>query len=126
MKVVLDASALLAFLQDEPGSDAVENVLAEACMSAVNWSEVIQKSVAAEVDVIGLRADLEALGLEVHDFTPAYAEAVGNLWAKTRRYGLSLGDRACMCLGIALKLPVMTTDKAWKKVNLPVRVQVIR
>lgn len=126
MKVVLDASALLAFLQDEPGSDAVENELAEACMSAVNWSEVIQKSVAAEVDVTGLRADLEALGLQVHDFTPEYADAVGNLWPQTRRYGLSLGDRACMCLGLALKLPVMTTDKAWKKVNIPVRVHVIR
>jgi PIN domain nuclease of toxin-antitoxin system len=126
MKVVLDASALLAFLQDEPGSGAVEDVLAEACISAVNWSEVIQKSMAAEVDVTGLRADLEALGLEVHDFTPEHAEAVGNLWPQTRRYGLSLGDRACMCLGMALKLPVMTTDKAWKKVNLPVQVHVIR
>lgn len=126
MKAVLDASALLAFLQDEPGSGAVEEVLAEAGISAVNWSEVIQKSIAAEVDVTGLRADFEALGLVVHDFTPEQAEAAGNLWAATKRFGLSLGDRACMSLGMALKLPVMTTDKAWKRVKLPVRVHVVR
>lgn len=126
MKAVLDASALLAFLQDEPGSEAVEAVLAEACLSAVNWSEVIQKSVAANVPTSGLRADLEALGLTVHDFTAEQAETAGKLWPETKPYRLSLGDRACVSLGIALKLPVLTADKTWRKLKLPVRVQVIR
>lgn len=126
MKAVLDASALLAFLQDEPGGGAVERALEQSCISAVNWSEVIQKSVAAGVDTEGMRQDLEAIGLVVHDFTSAHAESAGRLWAQTRRFGLSLGDRACMSLGIALKLPVLTTDRNWKKPKLPLRVNVVR
>lgn len=126
MKAVLDASALLAYLQDEPGSDAVEKVLERSCISAVNWSEVIQKSVAAGVETEGMRQDLEALGLRVLDFTPLHADLAGRLWAQTRRFGLSLGDRACMSLGMAMQLPVLTTDKGWKKPKLSVRVTVIR
>ena len=41
MTVVLDASALLAYLQDEPGDQAVEAVLAESVMSSGNWAEVV-------------------------------------------------------------------------------------
>jgi len=126
MKVVLDASALLAYLQDEPGCNAVERVLEESCISSVNWSEVIQKSIDADVDTGGLREDLETLGLVVHDFTPAHADVTGKLWKQTKRFGLSLGDRACLSLGITLNLPVLTTDKEWKKPKLPVRVNVIR
>jgi PIN domain nuclease of toxin-antitoxin system len=126
MKAVLDASALLAYLQDEPGCNAVEKVLEEACISTVNWCEVIQKSTAAGVDTAGLREDLETLGLAVLDFTSAHAEVAGKLWKQTKRYGLSLGDRACLSLGITMKLPVLTTDNEWKKPKLPVRVNVIR
>ncbi len=68
MTVVLDASALLAYLQDEPGDEAVEAVLAESVMSSVNWAEVVQKSVAAGVVVDGMREDLEALGKRDRSF----------------------------------------------------------
>jgi PIN domain nuclease of toxin-antitoxin system len=126
MKAVLDASALLAYLQDEPGCEAVEKVLAESCISAVNWSEVVQKSIAAGVEVEGVREDLDALGLIVHDFTSANAEIAAALWTMTKRFGMSLGDRACMSLGMTLNLPVLTTDKDWKRPKLSVRVNVIR
>jgi hypothetical protein len=60
---VLDASALLAYLQDEGDAKAVDTVLPESVISTVNWSEVMQKCLASGVDVNGLREDFQALGL---------------------------------------------------------------
>jgi PIN domain nuclease of toxin-antitoxin system len=48
------------------------------------------------------------------------------LVAQTRALGLSLGDRACLALGLALKAPVYTADKSWKKLKVNVRIHVIR
>jgi ribonuclease VapC len=126
MRAVLDASALLAYLQDEPGSDAVEAVLAESVISSVNWAEVVQKSIAADVSMDGMRDDLEAVGLIVSPFTPEEAEIAGRLWQQTRQYGLSLGDRACLSLGIRLNIPVLTADQIWASLNLPITVHVVR
>ena len=126
MTVVLDASALLAYLQDEPGDKAVEAVLAESVMSSVNWAEVVQKSVAAGVVVDGMREDLEALGLTIAPFSPEDAEVAGRLWLQTRQAGLSLGDRACLSLGIRLNVPVLTCDRIWTTLNLSLEVRGIR
>ncbi|MGK7892536.1 MAG: type II toxin-antitoxin system VapC family toxin [Xenococcus sp. (in: cyanobacteria)] len=126
MTVVLDASALLAYLQDEPGSEVVDGVLAESIMSSVNWAEVVQKSIAAGVEVEGMLDDLQALGLRVEPFTPEDGELTGRLWEQTRQAGLSLGDRACLSLGLRLKCPVLTSDRAWASLSLSLDVQVIR
>jgi ribonuclease VapC len=126
MTAVLDASALLAFLQDEPGGDQVEAVLPEAVISSVNWAEVVQKSIAAGVDIDGLREDLAALGLAILPFTAEEAEIAGRLWQQTKQYGLSLGDRACLSLGIRLKAPVLTADQIWTTLNLSITVHSIR
>jgi PIN domain nuclease of toxin-antitoxin system len=126
MTVVLDASALLAYLQDESGCDAVEAVLAESVMSSVNWAEVIQKSIAAGVVVDGMLDDLEALGLAIELFTAEDGESAGRLWESTRQYGLSLGDRACLSLAMRLNLPVLTADRTWGTLSLPLDMQVIR
>lgn len=126
MTAVLDASALLAYLQDEPGSDQVEAVLPAAVISSVNWAEVVQKSIAAGAHVDGMGEDLEALGLEILPFTAEEAEIAARLWQQTRQYGLSLGDRACLGLGFRLKASVLTADRIWTALNLPVTVQSIR
>jgi|GEM_PF-155270 len=142
MTVVLDASALLAYLQDEPGGEAIEGVLAKAVMSSVNWAEVVQKSVAVGVVVEGMREDLGALGLEIVSFTPEDGEMAGRLWLQTRQVGLSLGDslrdgiaeRTCLSLGVRLDVPVLTSDslrdgiaeRVWATLGLPLGVQVIR
>ena len=126
MTTVLDASALLAFLQNEPGCDQVETVLPEAVLSSVNWAEVVQKSIAAGVDVDGLREDLAALGLAILPFTAEEAEIAGRLWQQTRQYGLSLGDRACLSLGLRLNAPVLTADQIWTALNLSITVHSIR
>ncbi len=126
MMVILDASALLAFLQNEPGCDQVETALPEAIISSVNWAEVVQKSIAAAVDVKGMREDLEALGLRIVPFTAEEAEIAAQLWQKTRQIGLSLGDRACLSVGIRLDSVVITADQISITLNLPVAVRCIR
>ena len=126
MSVVLDASALLAYLQSEPGSDAVKAVLDEAVISTVNWAEVIQKVRAGKVDTAGLRDDLEALGLELEPFTAAQAEVAGELWERTKKLGLALGDRACLSLGLEKGSSVFTTDRAWRRLHLGINIKAIR
>lgn len=122
--VVLDASAVLALLQEEPGADEVESLLDTALMSSVNLSEVIQKAEQHSVNTEGLEYDLEALGLEFRDFDGAMARPTAKLWSKGS--GLSLGDRACLALAASERLPAVTADGRWSKLNLPVDVRVVR
>jgi PIN domain nuclease of toxin-antitoxin system len=126
MRVVLDASALLAYLNDEPGAELVDQLLADAVMGSVNWAEVVQKAISAGVEVDDLLADLQALGLSVVPFLPADGETAGRLWEPTRQLGLSLGDRACLSVGLRLGLTVVTCDRAWAGLELPIEVQVVR
>jgi len=126
MTAILDASALLAFLQNEAGSDQVEAALPEAVISSVNWAEVVQKSIAAGVNVDGLREDLEALGLKILPFTAEEAEIAAQLWQQTRSVGLSLGDRACLSVAIRLNTAVLTADQIWTTLSLPIAVHSIR
>jgi PIN domain nuclease of toxin-antitoxin system len=122
--VVLDASAVLALLQEEPGADEVESLLDTALMSSVNLSEVIQKAEQHSVNTEGLEYDLEALGLEFRDFDGAMARPTAKLWSKGS--GLSLGDRACLALAWAAGIPAVATDSQWAKLKIPVDVQVVR
>ena len=113
MSVVLDASALLAYLHGEPGADAVEVIISESFISTVNWSEVQQKSLSRGVKIDGLREDIEALGVKIEAFTLEDAECAARLWVISRSLGLSLGDRACLALGMRLLFPVLTADLTW-------------
>jgi ribonuclease VapC len=126
MTVVLDASALLAYLRQEPGADVVDGVLADARMASVNWAEVVQKALSAGVDVTGMRDDLQALGVRVEPFLPEDGEQAGRLWSLTRQQGLSLGDRACLSLGLRLGLAVLTCDRAWAQLPLELEVRILR
>lgn len=115
---VLDASAVLAMLQEEPGGEVVQDLLGNAVISSVNWSEVIQKALDRQVEVNGLRQDLEALGLQVVPFTAPQAERTAFLRTTTKHLGLSLGDRACLALAAELGLPAVTVDKIWKDLQI--------
>ncbi|HEX4498936.1 MAG TPA: type II toxin-antitoxin system VapC family toxin [Thermoanaerobaculia bacterium] len=123
---VLDASALLAMLQEEPGGELVQELLETAAISSVNWSEVAQKALDWESDIEGLRLELEALGLQILPFTAAIAEVTARLRSNTRQAGLSLGDRACLALAAMLSLPAVTADRIWSDAGLPVEIRVIR
>ena len=126
MSVVLDASALLAYLQDEPGGERVRAALAHAVISTVNWAEVVGKAQDDGVDTRGLREDLASLGLAFEPLSAAQAEVAGQLKERTRPYGLSLGDRACLALGSDRGEPVCTADRVWKQLDLGVEVEMIR
>jgi ribonuclease VapC len=123
---VLDASAVLALLHSEPGADAVEEALEHAAISTVNWSEVCQRSIAHDVDVSDLRADTEALGVQLVPFSVEDAELAAALWSATRHLGLSLGDRACLGLARRLERPAVTADRAWLDLDLGVEIRAIR
>lgn len=121
---VLDASALLAYLHGEPGGERV--VLEGAVASSVNWSEVVQKALAHGTDVDGLRHDVEALGVDIAPFSADEAEQAAALWSPGRHLGLSLGDRACLAVGLVRGLPVVTADKPWADLDFGVEVRLIR
>ena len=124
--VVLDASALLALLNSEPGSETVEESLSAAAVSAVNLSEVVSKLSERGMPVAVIHSALDGLGLDVHPFDTASAYSAGTLRPATRGLGLSLGDRACLALGLALSASVLTTDRNWKKLKIGAKIRVIR
>ena len=109
----MDASALLAWLREEPGADIVAERLAGSHVSAVNLSEVLQKSFASGADAEGLADDLLAVGLLVADFGTEHASVAAELWASTRPLGLGVADRACLATAVVLGVPVLTADQAW-------------
>lgn len=112
MTAVLDASAMLAFLQGEAGADAVESVLSGvASCSSVNWSEVAQKVRAAGGDWRIASSLLSSYGLKVEPATIEDGEWAAELWRPGA--GLSLADRFCLALGRRLEATVWTADEAW-------------
>lgn len=123
---VLDASALIALLRDEPGAEVVERLLGRAVISVVNWAEVLQRFRAHGVETTGKRDDVVALGVAIEAFTDEDAEAVAELWQPTRAAGLSLADCACLALAGRLGLPAYTADDAWREVDPDVEVVLIR
>ncbi len=123
---MLDASALLACLLQEPGAEVVDGLLGDARMASVNWAEVVQKSLSAGVDVEGMRGELQSLGMGVEPFLAVDGERAGQLWPFTRQQGLSLGDRACLSLALRLDLKVVTCDRAWAQLPLQLEVQILR
>lgn len=124
--MILDASALLALLQGEMGADKVQAVLHRAMISAVNWSEVVQKLSVYDSAAAEIRPDLEMTGLRIIPFTVEQAEIGASLWAQARPFGLSFADRACLATGIERHMDVMTTDRIWADLDLPIKVHVLR
>ncbi len=126
-KIVLDASAMLAVLNHEPGSEKLPTeMLSSAAASTVNLAEVHTKLVSRGGDPDEAWEDTLSAVDEPVPFTLEQARIAGNLVIETRVLGLSLGDRACLALGIALHAPVYTTDKSWKNLKIGVRIHVIR
>lgn len=111
--VVLDASAVLALLNREPGGDRVEHYLGEAVISAVNAAEVLSKLVDAGLTPGEAKESLSLLGLRILSFDLRDAEAVAALRTRTKSKGLSLGDRACLALGLRLDAVVVTAERSW-------------
>jgi ribonuclease VapC len=128
-RIVLDTSALLAILHREPGAETFTkqfHLLESAAMSAVNVAEAYGKLVGRGIVPEEAWEAVIAPIPEILDFDTEQAKIAGGLLPQTRSLGLSLGDRACLALGIALKAPIYTADRAWKGLKLKVSIHVIR
>ena len=125
-EAVLDASALLAFLRNEPGAGEVAAVLTRSCISAVNLTETISKIVeyGKPLDDVGYQID--RLRIPVIPFDAKHAKLVASMWKATCVAGLSLGDWACLAPGLQPGLPVLTADQKWTKADVDAKVEVIR
>ncbi|MBI2917748.1 MAG: type II toxin-antitoxin system VapC family toxin [Chloroflexi bacterium] len=115
---VLDASAVLAVLNGEPGAHLVTEVLPNAVVSAVNLSEVVAKLASAGAPGEEIKEAIQALRLEVLPFDQEQAHDAGLLRPLTRSAGLSLGDRACLSLARRLGLPALTADHTWEQLHV--------
>lgn len=123
---VLDASAVLAWLHAEAGAGRVEEVIGQSQISSVNLAEVLTKVADRGGDVRQTRLDLQVYGLTVHPFSSEQAEVCAELRRGTRTSGLSLGDRACLALGLSLQWPVLTADRVWADLDVGVSIALLR
>ena len=130
---VLDASAVLAYLQEEKGQDRVEAALdAGACwLNAVNLCEVLSKLCEKGMPPLEAQATVSDLGLEVIDFDASLAAMAAILRVRTKPIGASLGDRACLALAqqacqTKVAPIVVTAERVWAKLKWPFKVVVIR
>jgi PIN domain nuclease of toxin-antitoxin system len=130
---VLDASALLAHLNEERGAAVVRQAMADgAAISVVNWMEVLSRIAERGEDPELAAAEMKGAGLiggvvSVEPITEQDSIEIARLRPLTKEQGLSLADRSCLALATRRGLPALTGDRAWQ--NLPkvdVAVKLIR
>jgi PIN domain nuclease of toxin-antitoxin system len=124
--IALDASALLAFLFREAGHERVGAEIETACLSAVNLSEVIGRFVRDGHDARTVLHRLTSTSIEFVPFAAADAALAASLVPVTRPLGLSLGDRACLALALARRIPAVTADRTWARLKIGIDIQVVR
>lgn len=125
--IVLDASALLALLRDEPGAARVAEQLDGAVLGAANYAEVVGKLADAGVDTRGLGPTLRSAGVQIEPLSAGDGELAGVLRQLDGGSALSLGDRCCLALACRVERPVvLTADRAWAGLEVPVEIQLIR
>jgi ribonuclease VapC len=125
-RAVLDASALIAYLREEPGADIVGTSLRGSAISTVNLAEVATRFFELGMLEAELRATIRRLSIEVAPLDEGLAYEAAKLRQPTRRFGLSLGDRACLALASRLECPVLTADQHWAGVDVGIDIRLIR
>lgn len=127
-KVVLDTSALLAYLFEEEGADKVAPILEEGrgVIGSANYAELVTKLVDKNMPMEEILAVINSLELEFIPQDEQQARLTGELRAVSKSVGLSLGDRACLAVGLAMDLPVMTADRVWVEIPIKLEINVIR
>lgn len=121
------ASAVLALIHDEPGAGVVVDELRSAILGAANLAEVIGKLVDANTDLARVRERLKAAGVTIEPVLEQDAELAGAMSALTGGRTLSLGDRCCLALSVrSTPAEVLTADRAWAELDLPIRVRLLQ
>lgn len=124
-RFVLDASAVLAVLNEERGYEKIEPYFADGVVSSVNYTEILTKlidrghSLATAVEVF----DLLQLDIVGHDIEQARRAA--ELRSTTKHLGLSLGDRCCLALAALRKASAVTADRSWQTLKV-CKINVVR
>ena len=126
IECILDASAVLAFLQREAGRERVHQALGKAGICAVNYSEVMLKLVRAGATAEQAEQALSSLRILIVSFDQAHAAAAACLHSRTSVKGLSLGDRACLAAAQLLSVPALTANRNWRIPGLGIDVEFIR
>lgn len=117
-KVIVDASALLALLRNEPGAHVVEELLGRIVMSSLNVSEVASVLLDSEMSLPECEEIIFPLISHLVPFDASQAIFAANLRKQTKQKGLSLGERACIALGLKMNLPIYTADQKWIELGL--------
>ena len=118
--IILDASALIALLKSEPYSEKLKEVLPFSVMSTINVAEVAKYFVEKHnIAISVIKSAIESNLYEVIPFDAEQAYISAELITITKKYGLSIGDRACLALGMTKGYPVYTADKIWANLNIP-------
>jgi len=127
VSAVLDASAVLAVLNAEPGADLVIPMIEDdVLLSTVNYAEVLAKLIERGSTYNQALAALRSIALTTVDFDIALARRTGALRAETAKCALSLGDRACLSLAEREGLPAVTGDRNWLGAVSGVEIRLIR
>ena len=126
MTVILDASAMLALLQDEPGADTVLALAKGSRLLSVNFCEVVQRVLAKGGAAAPTEQAIDRLEIAVVPFDRSLARMAAELRESTRFMGASLGDRACLALGLASGWPILSADRDWGKLDLGIEIRMIR
>jgi len=123
---VLDSSAVLAVFNDEAGGHRVIEWLEGGLLSSVNYAEVMTKLVEKGLSIDQARQSVADVGIEVIGYDIDLADRTGELRTATKRFGLSLADRACLALAERENALVLTADRQWSSLDLGIDVRVIR
>jgi ribonuclease VapC len=129
---VLDASSLLAVVFGEPGSDRVERAISRgAVMSTINWAEALSRMTEDGEEIRSAVRRVQTLAAALGSLTvvpleEGHAVEAARLRPLTKHLGLSLADRVCLAVGRLWRLPVLTTDRAWRSLHISVKIEVIR
>jgi ribonuclease VapC len=114
--VVFDSSVILAAILGEPGGDDVFDRIEDALVSTVNVAEVYTYAAINGFPTEAIDAFFADTGIAIKPFSHDQAITAGGFAAKTRKAGLSLGDRACLALAAAHGVDVLTADHPWEAV----------
>ena len=126
-EAIIDSSVIIAYIYDEPGAEVAAAALSRpGAISSVNMAEVVTKLAERGWEESAIRTYLDDFPITVVAFDEIQAYICGLLRPITKEQGLSLGDRACLALGIIMDLPAITADRNWARVSIDLDIRLIR